>query len=149
MDELADRIGQELGVSEWVTVDQERINRFAEATGDHQWIHVDTDRARAGPYGMTIAHGYLTLSLVPIFLAPLLELDGLSMSLNYGVDRVRFPSPVRVGSRLRGRFTVESVKDTAQGVRLEMACVMEIDGGEKPACVAHPIALLVRSADPR
>ena len=145
VDELAGQVGQELGVSEWVTVDQERINLFAEATGDYQWIHVDTARAAAGPYGATIAHGYLTLSMVPIFLAPLLDFEGLAMSLNYGIERVRFPHPVRVGSLIRGRFTVESVKETPQGIRLEMACVMEIDGVEKPACVAHPIALLVRS----
>jgi acyl dehydratase len=144
VDELAGRIGQELGVSEWVTVDQARIDQFASATGDHQWIHVDPQRAAAGPYGATIAHGYLTLSMVPIFLAPLLALEGVSMSLNYGVEQVRFPHPVRVGSRIRGRVTVESVRETAQGVRLEMKCVMEIDGAAKPACVAHPIALLIR-----
>jgi acyl dehydratase len=132
-----------------VTVDQERINRFAEATGDHQWIHVDAERAAAGPYGATIAHGYLTLSMVPIFLAPLLELEGVAMSLNYGVDGVRFTHPVRVGSRIRGRITVESVKETERGLRLGMACVMEIDGVDKPACVAHPIALLIRSMDSR
>ena len=149
VDDLAGRIGQELGVSEWVTVDQERINRFADATGDHQWIHVDPVRAAAGPYGATIAHGYLTLSLVPIFLAPLLELEGVSMSLNYGIDQVRFPHPLVVGSRLRARITLESVQETTQGVRLGMACVMEIEGVAKPACVAHPIALLIRSASSR
>jgi acyl dehydratase len=149
VDELAGRIGQELGVSDWVIVDQDRINRFAEATGDHQWIHVDTERAAAGPYGATIAHGYLTLSLVSIFLPSLLDLDGLSMSLNYGVDQVRFPHPVRVGSRIRARVAVDSVTETSRSVRLVMTCVMEIDGVDKPACVAHPIALLIRSPGSR
>jgi len=149
VDELVGQIGQELGVSDWVTVDQQRINGFAEATGDHQWIHVDPERAAAGPYGATIAHGYLTLSMVPIFLAPLLELEGVSMSLNYGIDDVRFTHPVRVDSRIRARITVESVKETRRGVRLGMACVIEIDGAAKPACVARPIALLIRSTDSR
>jgi acyl dehydratase len=143
--ELADMVGQELGVSDWVTVDQARIDRFADATGDHQWIHVDAQRAAAGPYGATIAHGYLTLSMLSIFLDPLLEFDGVSMRLNYGVDRVRFPHAVAVDSRLRARVTVESVDQTQHGVRLGLRCVLEIDGVDKPACVAHPLALLIPS----
>jgi acyl dehydratase len=144
VDELAGKVGQVLGVSDWVTVDQERIDRFADATGDHQWIHVDAERAAAGPYGATIAHGYLTLSMLSIFLDPLLEIDGVSIRLNYGLDKVRFPHPVPVDSRLRARVTVESVEETPQGVRLKLACVLEIDGVDKPACVAHPLALLIR-----
>jgi acyl dehydratase len=143
LDELAATVGQELGVSDWVTVDQERINRFADATDDHQWIHVDPERAAAGPFGTTIAHGYLTLSMLSIFLSPLLRFDGVSMSLNYGLDKVRFPHPVPVDSRLRARVAVESVETTKQGVRVGLACVFEIDGVDKPACVAHPVALLI------
>jgi acyl dehydratase len=144
VDELAGKVGQELGVTDWVTVDQERIDRFADATGDHQWIHVDAERAAAGPYGATIAHGYLTLSMLSIFLDPLLEIDGVSIRLNYGLDKVRFPHPVAVDSRLRARVTVESVEEMPQGVRLGLGCVLEIDGVDKPACVAHPLALLIR-----
>jgi acyl dehydratase len=144
VDELAGKVGQELGVTDWVTVDQERIDRFADATGDHQWIHVDAERAAAGPYGATIAHGYLTLSMLSIFLDPLLEIDGVSIRLNYGLDKVRFPHPVPVDSRIRARVTVESVDETPQGVRLGLACVLEIEGVDKPACVAHPLALLIR-----
>ena len=145
VDELAGMVGQELGVSDWVTVDQEQINLFADATGDHQWIHVDEPRARAGQFGATIAHGYLTLSMLSIFLAPVLELDGVSMQVNYGVDKVRFPHPVPVGSRLRARVSVDSVDEQQRGVLLRMACVIELEGSEKPACVASPLALLVRS----
>jgi acyl dehydratase len=144
VDDLAARVGQQLDLSDWVTVDQERIDRFADATSDHQWIHVDAERAAAGPYGATIAHGYLILSMLSIFLHPLLELDGVSVGLNYGLDKVRFPHHVPVDSRLRARVTVESVEETPQGVRLGLACVVEIDGVDKPACVAHPVALLIR-----
>ena len=145
MDELAGKVGQELGVSDWVTVDQEQINLFADATGDHQWIHVDEQRAGEGPFGATIAHGYLTLSMLPVFLGPVLEFDGVSMQVNYGVDKVRFPHPVLVGSRLRARVSVDSVDEQERGVLLRMACVIELEGTEKPACVASPLALLVRS----
>ena len=144
VDQLADMVGKELGVSDWVTIDQQRIDRFADATGDHQWIHVDAERAAAGPFGATIAHGYLTLSLLSIFLEPLLQVDGVSMHLNYGLDKVRFPHPVLVGSRVRARVGVDSVDETSRGVRLGMTCLLEIDGVEKLACVAHPIALFVR-----
>jgi acyl dehydratase len=145
VDQLAGMVGEELGVTDWVTVDQERIDRFAEATGDHQWIHVDTERAADGPFGATIAHGYLTLALLSIFLEPLLEIEGVSMQLNYGLDKVRFPHPVLVDSKIRARVTAESVEETAHGVRLGMACVLEIEGVDRPACVAHPVALFVRS----
>src|SRR5262245_510064 len=128
VDDLAGRIGQELGVSDWITLDQERIDWFAQATATTKWSTWKPNAPAAGPFGATIAHGYLTLSVVTVFLAPVLDLEGVSMSLNYGVDRVRFPHPVRVGSRIRSRVTVESVEETARGVRLGMACVMEIDG---------------------
>ncbi|MBV9604101.1 MAG: MaoC family dehydratase [Solirubrobacterales bacterium] len=146
VDELAGRVGQELGLTDWVTVDQARIDRFADAIDDHQWIHVDPERAASGPYGVTIAHGYLTLSMLSIFLEPILDFDGLAMRLNYGIDRIRFPHHVPVGSRLRARVTLESVDEIERGVRVGLACVLEIDGVGKPACVAHPIALLVRAA---
>jgi acyl dehydratase len=144
VDDLAGRVGQELSLSEWVTIDQTRIDRFADAVGDHQWIHVDAERAAAGPYGRPIAHGHLTLSMLSTFLTPLLEIDGVSMGLNYGINRVRFPHPVPVDSRIRARITIESVDETSHGVRLGLACVLEIDGVDKPACVAHPVALLIR-----
>jgi acyl dehydratase len=149
IDELAGKVGQDLQVTDWLTVDQDRINRFADAIDDHQWIHVDVERARSGPFGATIAHGYLTLSLLSIFLDPILDFDGLSMRVNYGFDRVRFPAPVPVNSRIRAHVSVESVDETPQGVRVELRCVLEIEGSEKPACVAHPVALLVReNAEP-
>jgi len=142
--DLAAHIGKELGPSEWVTVDQAMIDKFADATGDHQWIHVNEHRAAAGPFGATIAHGYLTLSMLPIFLRPFMEFDGVSMRLNYGVDRVRFPHPVPVGSRIRARVSVDSVEEKERGLLVVMACVIEIEGTDKPACVAHPVALMVR-----
>jgi len=145
VDELADKVGKDLAVSDWLTVDQDRINRFADAIDDHQWIHVDVERAKSGPYGATIAHGYLTLSLLSIFLDPMLDFDGLSMRMNYGFDRVRFPAPVPVNSRIRAHVAVESVDETPHGVRVELRCVLEIEGGDKPACVAQAVALLVRA----
>jgi acyl dehydratase len=145
VDELAGQVGEELGVTYWVTVDQQRIDRFADAIDDHQWIHVDAERATAGPYGTTIAHGYLTLSMLSIFLDPLLDFDGVSMRLNYGIDEVRFPHHVPVDSRVRARVTLDSVEETRHGVRVSVGCVLEIDGVDKPACVARPIAMLVRA----
>jgi acyl dehydratase len=146
VDELAGRVGQELGLTDWVTIDQARIDLFADAIEDHQWIHVDAGRAAAGPYGATIAHGYLTLSMLSVFLDPILDFEGLSMRLNYGIDRVRFPHHVPAGSRLRARVTLESLAETSNGVRVGLACLVEIDGVGKPALVAHPVALLVRAA---
>jgi acyl dehydratase len=145
VDELAGQVGRELGLRDWVTIDQARIDLFADAIDDHQWIHVDAERAAAGPYGATIAHGYLTLSMLSIFLDPILDFEGLSMRLNYGIDRVRFPHHVAVDSRVRARVTLESVDETDRGVRVGLACLLEIDGVEKPALVAHPVALLVRA----
>ncbi len=144
LDELAAKVGEELGVTDWISVEQDRVDLFADATGDHQWIHVDAEKAASGPFGATIAHGYLTLSMMPIFLGPFMEFDGVAMSLNYGVDKVRFPHPVRVGSKVRARVWVESVEEKSHGILLTMGCVVEIDGVDKPACVAQPLALLVR-----
>jgi acyl dehydratase len=134
-------VGQEIAVSDWVTVDQQHIDRFADATEDHQWIHVDPERAKSGPFGATIAHGYLTLSLVPHFFLQALQVKGVRMSLNYGTNRVRFPSPVPVGSRLRARIKLLSVtteKDNAH--QLTWDVVVEREGGDKPACVAETLS---------
>jgi acyl dehydratase len=132
-------IGQDL-VSPWRTVEQERIEEFARATDDHQWIHVDPEQAAAGPFGTTIAHGFLTLSLVvPMFAEALPPLDGYGMTLNYGLNRVRFTSPVPSGSRIRGRFRVEDVEDVTGGKQARVAATIELEGQEKPACVAEAL----------
>lgn len=130
-------VGHHLGYSEWMEVTQARVDLFAEATGDHQWIHVDPVRAAEGPYGGTIAHGYLTLSLVNHFLPQVVEVTGVSMGINYGADRVRFPSPVRVGSRVRAGVEVTAADEVAGGVQATMKVVVEIEGSEKPACVVE------------
>ena len=129
-------VGQEIGASDWVVVDQARIALFADATGDHQWIHVDPLRAAAGPYRATIAHGFLTLSLLPLLSAQAFEIGDQRLGLNYGLDKVRFPSPVRAGSRLRGRFVLESYEPIDGGAQLRVRCTMEVEGDPKPACVA-------------
>ncbi|MEO3858609.1 MaoC family dehydratase [Acrocarpospora sp. B8E8] len=131
-----DLAGRDLGWSEWMLVDQDRVDRFAEATGDHQWIHVDPQRAANGPYGGTIAHGYLTLSLMPIFMGRLLAFEGFSMGVNYGTEKVRFPAPVRVGSRVRGGAVVGTVKEVPGGVHLETTLTVQVEDEPKPACVA-------------
>lgn len=130
-------VGQELGVSDWVTVDQHRIQLFAEATGDRQWIHVDPERAAAGPFGATVAHGFLTLSLLAELGASAFEIADVAMGVNYGLDRVRFPAPVKVGSRVRGRFVLQSYQPLdGGGAQLAIEATIEIEGGAKPACVA-------------
>ncbi|HMQ70920.1 MAG TPA: MaoC family dehydratase [Rubrivivax sp.] len=138
--ELQPLVGQEIGVSDWIGIDQARIDRFADATGDHQWIHVDPARAAAGPFGATIAHGFLTLSLLPAMGMAAFAIDGLRMSVNYGLDRVRFPAPVRAGSRLRGRFVLRGYQPIEGGAQLVVECTMEIEGGAKPACVALAVS---------
>ncbi len=136
---VEDLIGQEL-LSEWREITQERVNAFAEATDDRQWIHLDPERAAAGPFGSTIAHGYLTLSLlVPLFGEALPKLDGYRLSLNYGLDRVRFPSPLPVGSRIRGRFVVQSVDEVSGGVQAKVLATIEREGQDKPVCVAEAL----------
>jgi acyl dehydratase len=141
--DVAACVGQEVAVSEWTTITQEQVNRFAEATGDHQWIHVDVERARAGPFGAPIAHGFLTLSLLPSFFDTALDIKGVRMGVNYGLNRVRFPSPVPVGSRLRGRLTLQSAEPIErEGLQLTWSVVVEREGGEKPACVAESMARL-------
>jgi hypothetical protein len=142
IDHLRTRVGEEVAVSEWLPIEQSRIQQFADATDDQQWIHIDADRARReSPYGAPIAHGFLTLSLLARFSTQHLRADGVRLSLNYGLDRVRFISPVRVNDRIRARFTLSSLTDVEGGVQLSWTATVEIEGGAKPACVAQ---MLVR-----
>lgn len=141
VEELKSLVGQEVAVTDWFPVTQERVNLFAEATGDHQWIHVDAERSRReSPYGTTIAHGYLTLSLLPMMMASAVSMPGGRLSVNYGLNKVRFPAPVPVGSKLRGRMTLLEVEDIEGGVQVVWRVTMEREGGDKPVCVAEPIA---------
>ena len=138
LDALRAESGREIGVSDWLFVTQDRINQFAEATGDHQWIHVDRERAqRESPYGTTIAHGFLTLSLISYLIKEVLEVRGLRMAINYGLNRVRFPSAVLADSKIRARVTLQSVKDVADGVEVTWQVTIESEGSEKPNCVAE------------
>ena len=138
--QLFDLVGQELGVTDWLTVTQERVNQFAEATGDHQWIHVDPVRAKAGPFGACIAHGYLSLALAgSYFLEGILKVD-CRMGINYGSDRLRFPAPVPVGSRIRGRGMLVSAEPVPKGVQAVVRVTVEIENGERPACVVDTIS---------
>jgi acyl dehydratase len=139
LDELADASGVELGSTGWMTITQERVNLFADATGDHQWIHVDVERARSGPFGGTIAHGFLTLSLLPEFTGQLLRVEGIQLAVNYGLNRVRFPAPVPVGSRLRASARLAEVTRLAGAVQAVIATTIEVEGGQKPACVAESV----------
>ena len=141
-EELKRLLGQQLGVTDWLTVDQERVDGFAEVTGDHQWIHVDPERAKQSPFGGTIAHGFLTLALTVPFGAELYELDFGSSRLNYGLNKVRFPAPVPVGSRLRARVTLEEIRGTGAGLQLATTYTIEIEGKERPACVAERLTLV-------
>jgi acyl dehydratase len=141
--ELDAAVGEELGPTEWLTISQDRVNTFADATGDHQWIHVDVSRAAAGPFGGTIAHGYLTLSLLPMLASQLFHIDTMGAKLNYGINKVRFPSPVPVGSSIRARATIVAVTDVPAGKQLVTRYVIEIEDAEKPACVAETVVLLL------
>ncbi len=141
LDELATLAGQEIACSDWLAIDQARIDRFAEATGDRQWIHVDPERARReSPYRATIAHGYLTLSLIPHLIESCIRIDGIAMAINYGLDRVRLPAPVVVGSRLRARVVLDRVEAIAGGVQATWTATVELEQGDKPACVAQMLA---------
>ncbi|MFJ4848009.1 MULTISPECIES: MaoC family dehydratase [unclassified Streptomyces] len=139
VDELKAAVGEELGTTEWLEVDQKRIDLFADATGDHQWIHVDPEKAAQGPFGTTIAHGYLTLSLIPSFTPELMRVEGVTMGVNYGVNKVRFPSPVPVGSRLRATGQVAEVTEVPGGAQLVVRITVEREGGNKPVCVAETV----------
>ncbi|MBK9021657.1 MAG: MaoC family dehydratase [Sulfuritalea sp.] len=134
------RLGQEIGVSDWMLIDQERVNAFAEVTGDKQWIHVDVERAnRESPFGGTIAHGYLTVSLLAKFAQECIAVDGIKLAVNYGLNRVRFAAPVRVGSRVRARFVLVGVDDIAGGAQMLWQATVDIEGESKPACVAEMV----------
>jgi acyl dehydratase len=137
--ELQALVGQNIGASEWITVDQERINLFAKATGDEQWIHVDPVRAAAGPFGTPIAHGFLTLSLLPEMFASAFEVQDTRMGVNYGLNRVRFPAPVPVNSRLRGNFVLTAFEPLEGGAQMTVEVTMEREGSAKPVCVAESI----------
>lgn len=140
---LLDAVGTDLGATEWILVDQERIDRFAAATGDHQWIHTDPERAAAGPFSGTIAHGYLSLSLLAPLLFDLLQVGGTALIVNAGSDRVRFLAPVRSGSRIRARGQIAAAERIATGVRVRTAMTLEIEGTEKPALVAETLTVFV------
>jgi acyl dehydratase len=135
--DLAGLAGDRLGVSRWHTVTQEQVRLFADATGDHQWIHVDPERARAGPFSTTIAHGYLTLSLAPMLLWDVLEVRGASEVVNYGIGKVRFPAPVPIGSRVRLIIDLVAVEETKGGVQTSLGLTFDVEGVDKPACVAE------------
>ncbi|UFS98519.1 MaoC family dehydratase [Nocardia huaxiensis] len=137
--QFADAVGEVLGSSDWVVVEQDRINLFADATNDHQWIHVEPRLAAAGPYGGTIAHGYLTLSLVPLFLSQIFRVDGAAMAINYGLNKVRFPAPVPVGSKLRGTAQLTDVRVQDGFVQSTVSTTVEVEGSGKPACVVESL----------
>jgi acyl dehydratase len=134
------KLGREIGISDWMLIDQDRVNDFARVTGDHQWIHVDVPRAQAeSPFGGPIAHGYLTLSLLAKFAQECIQVDGVRLAVNYGLNRVRFAAPVNVGRRIRARFVLIAAEDIPGGVQLVWQAVIEIEGGDKPACVAEMV----------
>lgn len=136
-DDLRSATGEQLGVSDWMTVEQDRIDTFADATGDHQWIHVDTEKAAAGPFGATIAHGFLTLSLLPCLMAQIYRVDGAKMGINYGLNKMRFPAPVPVGSKVRASAELAEVDEVQGGLQLVVRATLEIEGSDKPGCVAE------------
>jgi len=142
LDELRAAVGTDAFTSEWLTVDQKRIDQFADATSDHQWIHVDAEKAAAGPFGTTIAHGYLTLSLLPALFADLYRIAGTRMGVNYGLNKVRFPAPLPSGSRVRATARPLSVEDVAGGVQITSQVTVEREGGDKPVCVAETVSRL-------
>jgi acyl dehydratase len=141
VDELAEWVGRHLGYSDWLLVDQARIDLFADATGDHQWIHVDPERAATGPFGGCVAHGYLTLSLIPTLVSQIYKVEGVPLRINYGSDKVRFPAPVRAGSRIRAGAELLRLDAGPSGTRSTVRVTVEIEGEPKPACVAETLGL--------
>ncbi|GAB2948337.1 MaoC family dehydratase [Streptomyces pseudoechinosporeus] len=139
-DDLKAAAGEQLGYSDWLEIDQKRIDLFADATGDHQWIHVDPEKAATGPFGTTIAHGYLTLSLLPALVPQVMRVEGMKMGVNYGSNKVRFPAPVPVGSRLRATAVLKEVTEAGGGVQVTAAVTVEREGGDKPVCVAESVS---------
>jgi acyl dehydratase len=145
LDELRGLVGREIALTQWLEITQQRINLFADATDDHQWIHIDPERAqRDSPYGATIAHGFLTLSLLPKFLNDAIQLRDLRMAINYGLNRVRFPSAVRAGSHIRARIVLQSMRDATNAIEATYSITIEIQGSEKPCCVAELLARYYR-----
>ena len=138
--DMAQLVGQDIGTSDWVAVEQNRINQFAEATGDHQWIHVDPERAAAGPFGAPIAHGFLTLSLLPMLFESGFAIDDVRMGVNYGLNRVRFMTPVKVGSRVRAQFKLLGYEPLDGGAQMTVQATIELEGAPKPACVAETVS---------
>jgi acyl dehydratase len=143
IDQLAAAVGEDLGTSEWFEVDQAKVDLFADATDDHQWIHVDEERATHGPFGGTIAHGYMTVSLIPALSSTIFRVDTDGPRLNYGLNKVRFPHPVRVGKRVRAHATLAELADVPAGKQLVVRYTIEIEGEDKPACVAETVVLLL------
>ena len=139
LDDVAAAQGEELGTTDWVTIEQDRVDQFAEATGDHQWIHVDVERAASGPFGGTIAHGYLTLSLGPVLYPQIVRINGFAMGINYGANKVRFPSPVPVGAKLRLGVKLLAVEEIPGGLQSTMEFTFECEGASKPSCVSEII----------
>jgi acyl dehydratase len=148
IDQLAAAVGADLGTSDWFEIDQDRVDLFADATDDHQWIHVDHERAAQGPFGGTIAHGYLTVSLIPALSKTIFSVETDGPRLNYGLNKVRFPNPVKVGSRVRAQATLAELVDVAAGKQLVVRYTIEIEGEDKPACVAETVVLLLEGAGP-
>ncbi|MGH3357015.1 MAG: MaoC family dehydratase [Nocardioidaceae bacterium] len=143
LEELGQAVGEHLGHSDWHTVTQDKVDQFADATGDHQWIHVDPERAKSGPFGGTIAHGYMTLSLIPMLGQQIYRVDGLTMGINYGANKVRFPAPVPVGSRVRAGAELVEMNESSQGAQAVVRMTVEVEGSQKPACVAETVVVLV------
>ena len=141
--EILGKVGQKMGPTDWLAIDQKRVDQFADATGDHQWIHVDPAKAKDGPYGGTIAHGYLTLSLAPMLSSEVWAIEGITMAVNYGSNKVRFTQPVPVGSRVRGSIVLDSVDESPKGAQVAMTLTVEIEGQERPACVAQTLSVIV------
>ena len=140
LEELKRAEGETLGTSDWHRVTQDAVDAFADVTGDHQWIHVDVERAKETPFGGTIAHGYYTLSLAPMFMEQVMSLEGFAFAINYGLDKVRFPAPVPVGSRVRAQVKLAGLDDIPGGAQIMLELTFEVEGGEKPACVAQTLA---------
>ena len=142
LEEIKAKVGEDLGTSDWIQIDQDAVNAFAEVTGDDQWIHVDPERAAATPLGGTIVHGFFTLSLIPKFAYETYTVEGVSFAMNYGSDKVRFLSPVPTGSRLRMNSVLSSVEEKGGGVLMKVTCTIEIEGSEKPACIAEMLTIV-------
>lgn len=142
LEEFKSAVGEQLGSSEWLTVSQEMINKFAHVTGDYQWIHVDTDRVKGGPFGKTIAHGYYILSLLPKFADEIYAIKNFTFGVNYGSNKVRYPAPVPVGSRIRAKASLKEANELASGTQFAISFVIEIEGSEKPACVAEVVYVM-------